>query len=1075
MYIFLREGRAYVLSAEEAFTSKYYLASGDRIASFEPADLSNLRLPDDSLLADGAFRNGTDGWVVEADHPDTVRFGTNLGEDWRLDDTAVAFIEAPSHPGTLRLLPKGRDGSTRLPVIGGSPFRFTALSACHRCVADLSVSFLAADGSTLAVARDTLPIAHGGRKRDDYHRVELALVAPQEAVQAEVAISYDRPFQPVPGYASFMFLADVSVTLPDCRFETAESLRPFEACLGVEAGTRPPSLYSAPIDVAHVSSHHFDIVVRSTTGDIVATPLRFAEISVPSRAGIEQLDAGVFAVSMSQPFDYTLFIDERRIPAHQYFEVGLGSGRLQLVSDLLDGEFHRVAVRDATGCITICETYALLPFQQTPWAALQEHDGVFPSAHLSPVAGHRYKSLLAHLRRHANANGAATSARLAQIERAHDVLSKGFDHNRDFTPLVFSAHADPQVSIVIPVHDKFEVTYFCLCALLFAYTDVAFEVIVVDDGSSDRTIELPDVATNVVYVRNECALGFVRACNKGAEAARGAYVLFLNNDTEPTYRWLDELVGSFSIFNRVGLAGSKLLYPDGRLQDAGGIVWRNGNPWNYGRSGNAFDPRFCYTRQADYLSGASLILPMSVWREVGGFSDEFAPAYFEDTDLAFKVREAGYKTLMVATSVVYHFEGVTGGTDVTSGTKRHQEINRPKFKRKWGSVFRSHREEGARPDLEKDRGVIGRALFLDYQTPRPDVDAGSYAARQEMKLIQRLGYKVTFFPTNCAYLPNYFEALQREGVEMLHAPFFTSAADVLERRGREFEIIYITRYYVAAEVLDAVRRHAPQAKILFCNADLHFLRQLRSAVLNGSASAIEEAVKVRDDELSVMRRVDVTLSYNEVEHAVILSHNLASGRVMKLPWVETVRDSDQPFAARDGVAFLGGFNHHPNVEAVEFFADKIVPGLAQAVPGTVFHIYGSNMPKAILDLASAHVVPHGFVADLDEVFARFKVFVAPLLSGAGIKGKVLAALARGVPCVLSPVAAEGIGLRHGYDCMIAETPEEWTAAIAELVGNADLWSKIAARGKNLIRDRYSDEKGLLAMRRIVESVDLQVM
>ena len=167
----------------------------------------------------------------------------------------------------------------------------------------------------------------------------------------------------------------------------------------------------------------------------------------------------------------------------------------------------------------------------------------------------------------------------------------------------------------------------------------------------------------------DTSLGFVRGCNKGADRARGEYVVFLNNDTEPAFKWLDELVESFALFDRVGLAGSKLLYPDGRLQEAGGIVWKNGNPWNYGRLANPFDPRFSYTRQADYLSGAAVLIPTKLWKAVGGFSDEFAPAYFEDTDLAFKVREAGYKTLLVATSIVYHFEGVTSGTDVSSGAK----------------------------------------------------------------------------------------------------------------------------------------------------------------------------------------------------------------------------------------------------------------------------------------------------------------------------------------------------------------------------------------------------------------------
>ncbi len=649
---------------------------------------------------------------------------------------------------------------------------------------------------------------------------------------------------------------------------------------------------------------------------------------------------------------------------------------------------------------------------------------------------------------------------------------KGFHHNKKFTKLRFEAHAEPRVSIVIPVHNKFEVTYFCLCALLFAYVETTFEVVLVDDGSTDRTVEIGDLTKNVVCVRNAVGSGFVRACNKGAEVARGEFVVLLNNDTEPAYRWLDELVSSFDIFEGVGLAGSKLVYPDGRLQEAGGIVWKSGNPWNYGRCENTFDPRYSYTRDVDYVSGAAVMLPIALWREVGGFSDEFAPAYFEDTDLAFKVRAAGRRTILVAPSVVYHFEGVSSGTDVSSGVKRHQEINRPRFKRKWRHVFQSHGEEGYKPDLEKDRGIVGRALFLDYATPRADMDAGSYAAIEEMRLFQRLGYKVTFFPQNAAYLGDYSTSLQRRGIEVLHAPFHNWIGDVLKKRGAEFNVIYITRYYVAKDALDLVRRYAPQAKVLFCNADLHFLRLLRSASAQNDETKLAEAVRVREEELAVMRRVDAVLSYNDVEHAVILSHNLLSTRVMKLPWIERIHDVHRNFDQRDGISFLGGFNHYPNAEAVRYFISEVMPSATKSIPDLTFHVFGSNMPKDLSDLATPHVVMHGFTEDLEEVFGDCRIFVAPLLSGAGIKGKVLAALAWGIPCVLTPTAAEGIGLRHGYDCLIAETPAQWGSALESLYRDPKLWRTLADNAQALIAENFSEARGLKMMRTILETMDL---
>ncbi len=166
------------------------------------------------------------------------------------------------------------------------------------------------------------------------------------------------------------------------------------------------------------------------------------------------------------------------------------------------------------------------------------------------------------------------------------------------------------------------------------------------------------------------------------------------------------------------------------------------------------------------------MITRTLWEEVGGFSKEFAPAYFEDTDLAFKVKAAGKKVVYVPHSVVVHYEGVSNGTERTaaSGLKRYQEINRPKFKRKWASLFSANGIVGDQVDLAKDRGIAKRVVFFDYEVPHLDRDAGSYAAIQEIRMFQALGCKVTFVPLNLAYLGRHTDFLQRIGVEVIHSP-----------------------------------------------------------------------------------------------------------------------------------------------------------------------------------------------------------------------------------------------------------------------------------------------------------------
>lgn len=444
--------------------------------------------------------------------------------------------------------------------------------------------------------------------------------------------------------------------------------------------------------------------------------------------------------------------------------------------------------------------------------------------------------------------------------------------------------------------------------------------------------------------------------------------------------------------------------------------------------------------------------------------------YFEDTDLAFKIREAGYKTWFVPASLVYHFEGMTSGTDTTQGFKKHQELNRPKFKRQWARAFAGHGKDGQNPDLEKDRGILGRVLFIDYTTPRPDRDAGSYAALREIELVQSLGYKVTFLPQNLAHFGSYTDDLQNMGVEVITAPFTLSLAEFLSQRAAEFDAVYITRYYVAQETIHHIRTHAPRAKILLNNADLHFLRELRAALSSDDPSRLAAMQRVRDEELAMMRAADLVLSYNEVEHAVIASHTDGAVPVMTCPWVVDIPPAVPPLAERRGLSFLGSFNHHPNAEGVTWFCRSVLPLLSS--PQAHLTIYGSGMDDRVRALASDTVAPLGFVADIATAYDRHRVFVAPLLSGAGIKGKVLSALAHGIPTVLTPIAAEGIGLRHNHDCLIARTPEDWATALTRLLEEDALWTRISTAARSYAAEHFSFARGRETMKAAFEAVDL---
>jgi GT2 family glycosyltransferase/glycosyltransferase involved in cell wall biosynthesis len=933
----------------------------------------------------------------------------------------------------------------------GKDFLFSALLGIHRGTGRLLGRVEDMDGKLLESFEVPFDTGHhGGRYMQGYKPVVRPLLPAAEPSRVRLAVLFDARIGEPDSGEPYFFIADPHVfRKPRPNAEPAEELH------STPRANDPDQLWArAPVPA--LLSAGSDLVLQARDGRSTLKSGRDVRLMVEADYG------HTLMMRATEAGNYSFQIDGK--PAFQAF-VGTEPTALRLPSRFFNGETRTISAWDGGGVQRFLLTHMLMPRLLTPMEVLrQESRPPYPGT-ISTQTARRFAGVRAQMLK------GLDPSTLEQVGYALTVLEGGHENVR-LQPMFFPEVEEPDVSIVIPAHNKVEVTYLALASLLVAANEASFEVIVVDDASTDATNELEMLVEGITVLHNPTSERFIRACNSGVSVARGKYVVLLNNDTEVTAGWLDELIAAFHRFPNVGLVGSKLLYPDGLLQDAGGIVWGSGNPWQYGNGQNPWEPRFCYARQADYLSGAALMTTRAIWDEVGGLSAYLEPMYFEDTDFAFKVREAGYTTWFVPSSIVYHYEGMTSGTDTSSGHKRFQEINRPKFKRRWAGAFQGGGKDGVDPDLEKDRGIAGRVLFIDHGTPRPDRDAGSYAAVQEMRLVQSLGYKVTFLPVNLAHLGSYTEELERLGIEMLHAPYVLSVSDFLERRAEEFDAFFITRWSVAESVIEKIKLHAANPRILFNNADLHFLRELRAALAADDPEMREAAALTRDRELAVMREVDVVLSYNETEHSVIESHTDGEVKVVRCPWVVEVPEDVPGREGRSGLSFLGNYGHPPNAEGVEWFARQVMPLVNGADPGLAFWIYGSGMTDAVHALRTGTVHPEGFVDQVADAYDRHRIFVAPLLSGAGIKGKVLAALAHGIPCVLSPVAAEGIGLRHGLDCMIAKTPQEWAEAIARLQQDDQLWDRISQNARAYVRETFSFEIGRKWMREAFEAADL---
>ncbi|MFC0677154.1 glycosyltransferase [Lysobacter korlensis] len=636
-----------------------------------------------------------------------------------------------------------------------------------------------------------------------------------------------------------------------------------------------------------------------------------------------------------------------------------------------------------------------------------------------------------------------------------------------FAPFSVPAAAAPRASIVIPVYNHFAHTLQCLRALAEHPPQAAIEIIVVDDGSSDETTASLPLVEGVRYHRRSENGGFISACNDGASLARGEYLVFLNNDTVPQPGWLDALLGTFESYPDAGLVGAQLVYPDGRLQEAGGIVFADGSGWNYGRFDSPDDPRYSFVRAADYCSGAAIALRRELFLSLGGFDRRYAPAYYEDTDLAFAVRASGRSVLYQPAARVVHDEGTTSGTDINQGPKAYQERNRSIFAEKWAKDLARQPPPGPADSAVLRGNCHPCVLIVDALTPQPDRDSGSLRLLNLMRLLRDEGAHVVFMPANRTHSGSDTKTLQDLGVETWYAPFAARAPAWLKRHGERFDAVLVCRHYVLREFLPLLRRHAPRARVVFDTVDLHYLREKRGAELAGDTALMRAAERTRRLELDLIARADATLVVSEVERS-LLATDAPGASVDVLSNLHRVSGRGQSFEARADLVFVGGFRHPPNVDAVVWFVREVFPRVRTQLPHARFHCIGSDPPPSVTALASQPgVIVHGHVPDIDPYMDGGRIAVAPLRYGAGVKGKVNLSMAHGQPVVATPCAVEGMHLVHGRDVLVADDPQSFADAVVRAYTDETLWNTLAEHGLRNVEQHFSLDAGREVVRRVL--------
>lgn len=630
------------------------------------------------------------------------------------------------------------------------------------------------------------------------------------------------------------------------------------------------------------------------------------------------------------------------------------------------------------------------------------------------------------------------------------------------TDTAYDAEVPPRVSIVLVSYNGRSMLNNCLY-LVSEHTPMPHEVIVVDSGSKDGTDQWVGEhmrgARGHVVGRN---VGFGSGCNLGVIDARAPYVLFLNADVEVGPGWLEPLVDVLDTQDTVGAVAPIMRDQTGAIQEFGSVVGADGWCRAWGDGAPLVNQDALFPHNVDYASAACLLVRRRAFNAVGGFSTEYDTAYFEDVDLAFLLREAGWHVRVDPRSTVVHQRH--GSSDGTTA-KDLMELNRSTFLRRWGSALEGRPMLPA-PDKEPHtfyfaRDVLAdeRILVVDDRVPNADRGSGDPRTQRLLETLAAPNRRVTFLARDILRAEAYAPALLELGVEVVwqhHNPFH-----VLRERAGLYDVVIVMRPHNFEWIADAVAESQPQAVKVYDSESLFHRRAAQYVDVAKTPAEREraqrEADKQREVEEAAFRWSDVGVCVTELE-AEWASKIAPDSSIRVAGYPVDIADQVPGLAGRDGIAFFGGFMAgagSPNEVAVLELADDLLPSLTKQHPGLRLAIVGADPTPAVKALASDVIDVVGRVPNPAWWLGRSRVQVVPMRLGAGVKLKFLDSMAAGLPFVTTPVGAEGLRLGTLTKRLVGESNAEMVELTSALLADDVLWTDVQQELLTIARTWFS--------------------
>jgi GT2 family glycosyltransferase/glycosyltransferase involved in cell wall biosynthesis len=649
------------------------------------------------------------------------------------------------------------------------------------------------------------------------------------------------------------------------------------------------------------------------------------------------------------------------------------------------------------------------------------------------------------------------------------------------TKLDFTSTA-PVISVLMVLFNKFELSMLALTSLRDNFAG-GIELILVDNASTDDTRRIGDYVAGARILRLDDNIGYLRAANRGLDFVAAPALLYLNNDIELSHGAIAAALARLQSNPAIGAVCAKVLRSHGALQEAGCIIWRDASTTGYLRDLPANTPAANFVRDVDFGSAVFLLCRAEAVRSLGGFDEDFSPAYYEDADLCLRLRGAGLRIVYDPAVTLIHLEfgSAQNSESAMALMRRGQKI----FRRKHRDVLLGQPEAGAgNPVFARAAVPAGGArgakiLVLEDTIPLRHLGSGFVRANDIVRAIAQAGHDVSVFPINGARAGELrLFADFPDTVEILHDQTINLLEIFLRERSGFYDLIWISRTHNLARILPILEAADVDTQASPIVLDTEAIVTMRDA-----AAAIMAGQDQKDFDIDARLRAEFA-SAGRCRHVTAVSRfEVDLLNAIGLPSVSLLGTAREPaftapdFSEREGLLFVASIHQQdsPNLDALLWYVNVIMPALAAEMADVpVLNFVGHVAPE--VDLSVLENQPglkiHGQVGDLTPFYASNRVFIAPTRFAAGTPYKLYEAAAFGVPIVSTDLLARQLGWTAGHELLTAPVadPRRFAAQIALLYRTDMLWRRLRAQAASRLEAENTPAGFATAIRAILESV-----